>query len=137
MELEFFKPKEGAGSNKITIHKTGKLGFSKGASDLMNIENNRYCKIAKSPDIQGNEELFMLICEEKDDYTYGISKAGDYFYVKAKQLLSELGINYRNADETIIYDIEKKNINGEVVFRLVKRVLHKRKKPSSYNEGTT
>lgn len=137
MELEFFKPKENLGSNKITVHKSGKLGFSKGAAKLMGIEDNRFCKIAKSPNAEGNEELFMLTCKEKDDYTYGISKAGDYFYVKAKQLLGEIDVDYRNTNKTIIYDVEKKNINGDVVFRLVKRVLYKRKKPSSYNEGTT
>lgn len=42
MELNFIKPKETVTIAKITIHKTGKMGFSKGAIDLLNIESNGY-----------------------------------------------------------------------------------------------
>lgn len=131
MDLNFFKPKENTGTYKVTVHKTGKLGFSKAASDLLDVEEKKYCKIGKNPNDEGNDVLFIIMAKEKDEYTYSISKAGDYYYIKANQLLMDLEIDYKNEEVTTIYDIEKKKIDGQEVFKLNKRVLEKRKKPSS------
>ena len=38
MALKMLKPKKPGAICKITVHKTGKLGFSKGADLLLNIE---------------------------------------------------------------------------------------------------
>ena len=127
MDLNFFKPKESTGTYKVTVHKTGKLGFSKAASDLLQIEKNKFCKIGQNSDDEGNDTLFMIMCKEKDEYTYNISKAGDYYYIKASQLLMDLEIDYKNEEVTTIYDIEKKKIDGQEIFKLNKRVLEKRK----------
>ena len=45
IDLNFIKPKETYGSVKLTVHKTGKLGFSKNAIELLEIEkqNLRFC----------------------------------------------------------------------------------------------
>jgi len=131
MDIVFFKPKEISGTAKVTIHKTGKFGFSKSASKLLELEKNRFCKIGKKSDGENVEVLFMVICKESDEYTYNISKAGDYYYIKAKQLLIDLDIDYTNTNKTIIYDIIKKEENNNVFFKLVQRILQKRKKPSS------
>lgn len=127
MALKFFKPKENSGVNKVTVHKTGKLGFSKGASDLLEIQKYKFCKIGQIEDAEGNDVLFMVMCKEKEEYTYNISKAGDYYYIKASQLLNDLEIDYKNEETTTIYDIEKNNIDGQELFKLKKRVLEKRK----------
>jgi hypothetical protein len=127
MDITFFKPKEVNSAVKLTVHRTGKLGFSKAASGLLDLENNKYCKIGVKSGEEGSDELFMMVQESKDEYTYRISKAGDYYYVKAKQLLNELNIDYKRNDITTIYDIEKEKVEGNVFFKLTRRIIEKRK----------
>ena len=127
MELNFFKPKESTGTYKLTVHKTGKLGFSKAASDLLDLKRNKYCKIGEGKGEDGSASLFMVISKEKDEFTYSISKAGDYYYLKANQLLTDLGVDYKDNDVTIIYDLEKKKIEGNTLYKLNKRIIEKRK----------
>lgn len=127
MNIEFFKPKETNSACKVTVHKTGKLGFSKSASDILDLKNNKYCKIGKDSNSEGADILFMLVSTEKDEFSYKISKAGEYYYLKAKQLLLDLEIDYKNDETTTIYDIEKSKINDIAFFKLMRRIIYKRK----------
>ena len=127
VEIDFFKPKESDRNAKVTVHKTGKLGFSKSASDIMDLANKRYCKIGKDVNGEGNKVLYMAVQTNKDEYSYKVSKAGDYFYLKAKQLLIDLGIDYKDDDSTVIYDIVPVNLDEKEYYKLTKRVIEKRK----------
>jgi hypothetical protein len=127
VEIDFFKPKESDRNAKLTVHKTGKLGFSKSASDIMDLANKRYCKIGKDTNGEGNKVLYMVVQTNKDEYSYKVSKAGDYFYLKAKQLLMDLGIDYKDDDSTVIYDIVPVNLEEKEYYKLTKRVIEKRK----------
>jgi len=127
IEIDFFKPKESDRNAKVTVHKTGKLGFSKSASDIMDLANRRYCKIGKDTNGEGNKVLYMVVQTNKDEYSYKISKAGNYFYLKAKQLLIDLGVNYQDDNSTVIYDIVPVNLEEKEYFKLTKRVIEKRK----------
>ena len=118
MELNFIKPKETATIAKITIHKTGKMGFSKGAIDLLNIESNGYAKFGFNEE----RELFIVMTTKQDENTYNISKAGQYYYILAKSLLREIDVDYTSAD-TIIFDILETQNEG--VYKLEKRVIKK------------
>lgn len=127
IEIDFFRPKESDRNAKVTVHKTGKLGFSKSASDLMGLANRRYCKIGKDSNGDGNKVLYMVIQANKDEYSYKVSKAGDYFYLKAKQLLIDLDIDYKDNDSTVIYDITHIKVDDKEYYKLTKRVIEKRK----------
>jgi len=118
MELKFLKPKENASIAKITVHKTGKLGFSRGAAELLNIEDNRFCKFG----INEKEELFIVMCKENDGEAFSIAKAGDYYYVTAKSLLNDLGVDYRTKN-TIIFDVF--DIKEDKIFKMIQRVIEK------------
>lgn len=126
LDFEFIKPKENKGSLKLTVQKTGKLGFSKYAINSLKLQNNRYCKFARDKESNG---LYFLLSEEKDEYTYDISKAGEYYYIKAKSFLEEINIDYTNDNITIIFDMSRVE-EQENVYELTKRVINK-KKPSS------
>ncbi|MCT3761129.1 hypothetical protein CMU95_05300 [Elizabethkingia anophelis] len=117
MELKILKPKESNLVSKITVHKTGKLGFSKGAMEQLNLHTNKFCKFGMNE----NDELFIIVSGEKDDETYNIAKAGDYYYVSAKALLEDdLNIDYRSKSTTIfdLFRTEDKNI-----MKMIKRVI--------------
>lgn len=118
MELNILKPKEVSSIAKITIHKTGKMGFSKGASELLSIDKNKYAKFG----INNKNELFIIMKSENDDETFSIAKAGDYYYISARTLLEDLGIDYTNGD-TVIFDIRK--TEEDSIYRLSKRVIKK------------
>jgi|18_taG_2_1085343.scaffolds.fasta_scaffold01200_5 hypothetical protein len=127
IKIDFFKPKESDRNAKVTVHKTGKLGFSKSAADILDLANKRYCKVGKDANGEGNKVLYMVVQPQKDEYSYKVSKAGDYYYLKAKQLLIDLEIDYKDDDTTVIYDIIALNLEGKEYFKLNKRVIEKRK----------
>ncbi len=118
MELNFIKPKESNSIAKITVQKSGRLGFSKGAMEMLDIENNLYCKFG----FNDVEELFIVMFSSGDSETFNIAKAGDYYYLQAKTLLADLGIDYKSKD-TVIFDIQKSEKNN--VFKMMKRVISK------------
>src|SRR5690606_39537721 len=95
IELDFFEPEDKYGPIKATVHRSGRLGFSSGANQLINFEENRYFKIGKKQD--GDDErhgltLYMVPVNEKDEKTFEVLKAGAYFYLKTKRLLNQLNI---------------------------------------------
>ncbi len=48
IDIEFFKPKNQAGKAKISVQKSGRLGFNKIAIEELNLKSNRFCKIGRS-----------------------------------------------------------------------------------------
>lgn len=118
MGLKFIKPKEVTSIAKITIHKTGKMGFSRGASELLKLDINGYAKFGHNEE----NELFIVMEPNADEDTFNVSKAGAYYYISAKSLLDEIGVDYSKGD-TIIYDI--KRTEEENVYKLNKRVIKK------------
>lgn len=119
MKISFIKPKEINTVAKITIHKSGKMGFSRGASELLKLDVNKYAKFGFNED----KDFFIVITQESDDSTFSISKAGEYYYILAKSLLQEIGIDYTSKDTTI-FDI--KRTNEENIYKLNKRVIKKK-----------
>lgn len=119
MKINFIKPKEKRNIAKLTVHKTGKLGISKQASKMMGLPKYSYAKFGYGED--GN--FYMAIHKEKDSETFNISKAGNYYYILAKSLLTDIEINF-NSKNTTIFDIDK--TKSENIYKLNKRVLTKR-----------
>ncbi len=118
MQLKIIKPKEPNAIAKITVHKTGKLGFSKGAMKILNLEQNKFSKFGYDEE----ENFFIIMCEDSDDETFNVAKAGDYYYITAKSLLEDLEIDYKS-DDTTIFDIRK--TEKENIYKLNKRVIIK------------
>ena len=73
MNINFIKPKEINAVAKITIHKSGKMGFSRGASELLKLDVNKYAKFGFNED----NDFVIVITQESDDSTFSISKAGE------------------------------------------------------------
>ncbi|MCL2098545.1 MAG: hypothetical protein FWH23_07310 [Bacteroidales bacterium] len=126
INLKFIDPIEDNGVAKLTVHKSGKLGISKSAMKLLDITVNRYCKFAY--DENNNEKskvLYMVMEKENDGKAYNISKAGEYYYIKAKNLLNELNIDYTDTKTTIIFDIYPTDYNGTKIYKLNRRIINK------------
>lgn len=127
LDLNFIIPREGEGSTKLTVHKSGKLGFSKSAIELMNVDEYRYCKFAFNEGIENDENIYMVLNKESDEFSFSISKAGEYYYIKAKNFLSDLKIDYTDDSKTYIFDIYKMDHEELIIYKLKKRIIKKRK----------
>lgn len=113
MELKFISPSELSGNAKATVHKTGKLGFSAGAAEKLDLSDYRdkFAKIAINGDYTEDKNLYVIVTDDEDDESYPILKAGQYFYLSLKRLFEKFDENYKN--ETIIYDIKKGDFHDD------------------------
>lgn len=118
-KIKFFKNKELELNAKLTLQKDCKFGISKGAEKLIDIKQGMFCKFGR----RDNGDLFSQFERKKtSDECFKISKAGDYFYIKVKNLLGELGLRYEKG-KTKIFDLEKTDTEG--LFRLIYREIKK------------
>jgi hypothetical protein len=123
--IEFFEPEDKYGSMKATVHKSGKLGFSAGAAKLINFEENKFFKIGrKKGDVDPSKDVLFMIpipAAEKDDLTFAVLKAGQYYYVKIKRLLTQMNLDYRNEEESISFDVDEVIEGEKRYFKLVRK----------------
>lgn len=119
LELDFFDSSSKYGVIKATVHKTGKLGFSSGASKFMNLEDVDYVNIGLNKADSEDECLYLVEVKQETDKSFKIVKAGQYFYVFIKNILRELSIDYKN--ESVIYDIEEIEHNESKIYKLCRR----------------
>lgn len=118
MIVKYINADHTASNAKLTVHKTGKLGLSKGAMQLLQTDVNRFVRFGYDKD----EQLVMEVSATEHDNSFAINKAGDYDYMNAKHLLEELGVDY-TAPYTTIFDIRKTSEKG--FYRLTQRVIKK------------
>src|SRR6056297_1585841 len=120
MELKFFNAEEIQGNAKCTIHKSGKLGFSMDAIELMNIDENKSISIAKGGDYEDSGNLYVKVNDVDLKGAFSVSKAGEYYYLNTKNLFNQLGLNYQK--DKIIYDVVEVEIENETYYKLVRRI---------------
>lgn len=119
IELDFFDSSSKFGIIKATVHKTGKLGFSSGASKFMDIENVNFFNIGLNKANADDKSLYLVSAKNETDKSFKVVKAGDYYYIFIKNILRELKVDYKN--ESVIYDIEEIANNGQQLFKLTRR----------------
>jgi len=123
-DIEFLAPEGKYGPAKATVHKSGKLGFSLGASMLIDFEANKLFKIGRKKsegDTTNSDVLIMLPVDAEDEMTFKAQSAGGYWYLKTKRLLNQLNIDYRNESETVSFDIDEVTEKGKKYFKLIRR----------------
>lgn len=118
MIIKFIKPEQAANNAKLTVHKTGKLGFSRGAMELLNTTVNRFARFGHDE----QDQLLMEVSEKEQENSFQISKAGEYDYMNAKHLLEELNVDY-TAPHTTIFDLKKTSEKN--IFKLTERIIKK------------
>ena len=109
---------------KCSIHSSGKLGFTDGTMKALKFTEKSGVQFAQ--DDENEEILYLINCKESDEDTFKVNKAGNYFYVNAKALFDNLGLDYRK--NTIIFDMVEVPEEGDGVYKLIKRM-----KPRSKN----
>ena len=119
IEIDFFEPEDDYGVVKATVHKTGKLGFSSGAAKKLDFETNRFYKIGRNRADVEDKALYMLNSNEEDKSSYKISKAGEYYYLRIKNIIDSLGYDYLN--ESVIFNIQEIESGDSKYHKLIRR----------------
>jgi len=133
MKLKFIKPSDVNIKAKATIHTTGKLGFSSNAIEYFGINESKFIKFALEDEGENKNEnvnvMYSIITDEKDNESFNINKAGNYYYVNAKGLFDNLGFDYKN--NKIVFDLIKFEFEGKEIIKMIKRVIPNKKKEVS------
>lgn len=125
MKISFYNARELEGI-KCSIHITGKLGFSEGASRRLKLNEGKSIQIGRNEEDEKDTNLYMKINENLIESAYKINKAGSYYYISTKTLFDKLELDYRN--KTIIFDLVQLNTDGESIIKMIKREVPKKKK---------
>ena|SRR5690606_34598495 len=120
MKIKFYPIPETDGAIKCTIHKNGKLGFSKGAEKLLGIDESKYIQIGRNVEDSQDSNLYVTVSTEKVEDSLKVNKAGKYYYLNTKTLFDSL--NYQYDTQKIIYDISEVNVGSEKYFKLKRRI---------------
>ncbi|PUB33419.1 hypothetical protein C8J95_10310 [Elizabethkingia sp. YR214] len=115
--IVFEDPNKVRGAIKATIHKSGKLGFSSGAEEFLEIVDNTFFKIGFN-DNTDDGNIYM-VPSKTEEGAFKISKAGQYYYINLKNVFDKRGIDYKN--KSYIYDIKKEKSDNTNYFILIKR----------------
>lgn len=129
MKLKFIKPSDVNTKAKATIHTTGKLGFSSNAIDYLGINENKFIKFALDDEVENEIIMYSIITDERDDESFNINKAGNYYYVNTKGLFDNIGLDYKN--NKIVFDLVKIEYEGKQIIKMIKRVIPNKKKEVS------
>lgn len=117
LELEFFTPR---GLSRASVHKsTGKLGFNRDAIKQIDFENNRYFKVARNKAEESDDSLYLIVANEGQEGVFKIGKAGEYYNLRIKTVLDDMGVNYQ--DETVSYEIEEMKDQEFKYYKLTRR----------------
>lgn len=109
------------GRMKCTIHKNGKLGFSRAAIKKLGILQDKYAKLGFNEENKDDKNLYLVVQSYSDEETYKVNKAGEYYYLNTKHLFDNLHIDYER--RKIIFDMQEIDSEGTRIYRLNKREI--------------
>lgn len=114
MAIKFFKVKELDRNLKATVHQSGKMGFTIEASNKMELTVDKSISIGMDEDNKEDTNLYVVVNDTKEENSFPVLKAGDYYYINTKPLFSTLKIDYKK--NNIAYEITKDEIEGMELF---------------------
>lgn len=103
MAITFFSAKQFARTLKVTIQKTGRLGFTSATAIDMQIDTDTYFRFGKDDSI--NADLIMVKSKEQSVDAFRALKTGDYYYLNTAALFDMLKYEYKKGN--IIFDVRR------------------------------
>lgn len=103
MAITFFSIKQLTKTLKVTIQKTGRLGFTSQTAIDMKLDSNTYFLFGKDESIQA--DLIMIKLPNASNDAFRAVKSGDYYYLATTLLFDMLGYDYKK--EPIIFDVRR------------------------------
>ena len=136
MALTLLSAKNFAFTLKVTIHKSGKLGFSAPTAEALGIDTNTYAKFYM--DDENPMSPVVVFSKNKDDDSFKANKSGDYYSLSTTILFDSLGFDFKK--QNIICDLKREEeadaIVGGEAYRLVSRAPKSRRKTTASTATT-
>lgn len=89
-------------SLKATVQQTGKLNFNVETGESLELSVDKGIKFF----LDGEpEQFYMAVMPRPDRDSFPLKKNGPYFYVAAKLLFDDLGVDYKGF--TVFYDLQR------------------------------
>ena len=125
MAIKIISAKRFATKLKVTIQKSGRLGFTEETARYLNLDNEKFAKFAQDDE---NGALYLIIYDMRDEDSFDIRSSSGYYYVSAKMMFDSLGMDYEK--NVIMFDLVRKpsldeTLEGQVF--LMKTRISKRK----------
>ena len=131
MALTLLSAKDFAFTLKVTIQRTGKLGFSAPTAEVLGIDGNTYAKFYM--DDENPMSPVVVFSKNKDDDSFKANKSGDYYSLSTTILFDSLGFDFKK--QNIICDLKREEdadaIVGGEAYRLVSRAPKSRRKTTA------
>lgn len=128
MTLSIYSAKNYSTKLKVTVQKTGKLGFTADTAISLHLTPDTCIKIAR--DEEQTDNLYMIVCDEPDEDGFKVSLNSGYYSLPTTMLIKELGLDYNHY--TVIFDLSRESSfdeeAGGKVYKMAKRQNPKKKK---------
>lgn len=112
---------------KATIHQTGRLGFTQGTANLLNLGDNSHVLLARDSEVEGR--MYLSVLPEETPEAYRLLQSGGYYYLNTRVLFDNLSIDYTT--QLVIYDLTRDHeadaVMGGVSYRMEPRYLPRKK----------
>lgn len=106
---------------KATIHRTGKLGFTKETADELKLSENLFVRFANDSD--DRNIVYLAIIHQEIPGCFKLLKSSDYYSVSTGKMFKELGFDYSR--RTVMFDVEREISGDEIMggecYKLSKR----------------
>lgn len=107
-------------THNVVIQRTGKMGFTKKCAYFLGIPNSKTANILLDESLKNNNKIYLEIFNDNQGLLK-IKKAGNYYYIKTKEVFDYLKLNYSNGG--LSYRLNKIEINDKIYFELTKNSL--------------
>jgi hypothetical protein len=118
-KITFFNPDELDKNLKVTIHKTGKMGFTMDAAKKLSLSDMKAANIGINNEDPEDNCLYLVIYKDITDGKFRISKAGSYYYINTKILFDNLKLDYSKGN--VSYDMTEEKEGDDTMYKLKKR----------------
>jgi len=136
MALTLLSAKNFTFTLKVTIQRSGKLGFSAPTAEALGIDTNTYAKFYM--DDENPMSPVVVFSKNKDDDSFKANKSGDYYSLSTTILFDSLGFDFKK--QNIICDLKREEdadaIVGGTAYRLVSRAPKSRRKATATTATT-
>ena len=120
---------------KATVQRSGNLGFSKTAGEVMALSADKKLLL-----IPSGPDLYAKVVGSEDVRGFRLTGARDYISMPAQEFLRSMGIDYADKTKTCIFDIVRygeDEADGAVIWKFTKRVRESRvRAKETLNEET-
>lgn len=104
MAIQFFSIQQLNKTLKVTIQKTGRLGFTSQTALEMKIDTNTYFRFGKD-ETMSDVDLIMVKLPTSSNDAFRAVKSGDYYYLPTSLLFEMLQYDYKK--DPIIFDVKR------------------------------